>query len=378
MTWQNNLPAISAISTAETWQAALGEILQTLGNVRTEYSLGIVYATQSFTHDLADIEILLRQTTGVPDWVGTIGYGVCGTAVEYYEQNTISVLLLPIDKQSYRIFSEITDDTDPTITNMASWLSATQMPVILTHADPTSQIITGLVEDLSAECEGYLIGGISAAQGETSQIAGKPTGLGLSGVMFDSLTIPVQTSLSQGCSPIGEVHTITESVENILVSLDNKPALEIFKQDIGELLARDLASVAGYIFAAIPVEGSDQQDYLVRNLTGIDTDHNAIAIAARLPIGAKVMFCRRDHDSAIKDMHQMLENLKSRIGDSPIKAGIYVSCAARGPHQFNEDEAETKMITEVLGDFPLTGFFANGEISHNRIYGYTGVLTVFI
>jgi small ligand-binding sensory domain FIST len=35
------------------------------------------------------------------------------------------------------------------------------------------------------------------------------------------------------------------------------------------------------------------------------------------------------------------------------------------------------MIRKTLGDFPLTGFFANGEIHHNRLYGYTGVLTLF-
>jgi len=26
---------------------------------------------------------------------------------------------------------------------------------------------------------------------------------------------------------------------------------------------------------------------------------------------------------------------------------------------------------------PLVGFFANGEIARNHVYGYTGVLTVF-
>jgi small ligand-binding sensory domain FIST len=35
------------------------------------------------------------------------------------------------------------------------------------------------------------------------------------------------------------------------------------------------------------------------------------------------------------------------------------------------------MIHEALGDFPLTGFFANGEIHHDTLYGYTGVLTLF-
>jgi small ligand-binding sensory domain FIST len=36
-----------------------------------------------------------------------------------------------------------------------------------------------------------------------------------------------------------------------------------------------------------------------------------------------------------------------------------------------------KLIGDLLGDVPLTGFYANGEISYNRLYGYTGVLTLF-
>ena len=34
-------------------------------------------------------------------------------------------------------------------------------------------------------------------------------------------------------------------------------------------------------------------------------------------------------------------------------------------------------IKDALGDVPLAGFFANGEICNNRLYGYTGVLTLF-
>ena len=35
------------------------------------------------------------------------------------------------------------------------------------------------------------------------------------------------------------------------------------------------------------------------------------------------------------------------------------------------------LIEEAFGEFPLVGFFCIGEISHNRLYGYTGVLTLF-
>jgi small ligand-binding sensory domain FIST len=55
-----------------------------------------------------------------------------------------------------------------------------------------------------------------------------------------------------------------------------------------------------------------------------------------------------------------------------------VSCLARGPNLFGDDSEELKTIREALGDVPLVGFFANGEISNNRLYGYTGVLTLFL
>jgi small ligand-binding sensory domain FIST len=35
------------------------------------------------------------------------------------------------------------------------------------------------------------------------------------------------------------------------------------------------------------------------------------------------------------------------------------------------------MIRDRFGDIPLIGFFANGEISRDRLYGHTGVLTLF-
>jgi di/tricarboxylate transporter len=66
----------------------------------------------------------------------------------------------------------------------------------------------------------------------------------------------------------------------------------------------------------------------------------------------------------------------TRLGGPP-KAGIYVSCVARGAALFGEAGVETALIREGLGEFPLIGFFANGEISRDRLYGHTGVLTLF-
>ena len=44
---------------------------------------------------------------------------------------------------------------------------------------------------------------------------------------------------------------------------------------------------------------------------------------------------------------------------------------------FGARHAEFKMAREALGNIPLIGFFAGGEIARHHLYGYTGVLTVF-
>jgi small ligand-binding sensory domain FIST len=56
---------------------------------------------------------------------------------------------------------------------------------------------------------------------------------------------------------------------------------------------------------------------------------------------------------------------------------IYVSCAGRGGPHFGAPSAEMQIVRRALGDVPLVGFFAGGEIAHQDLYGYTGVLTVF-
>lgn len=88
------------------------------------------------------------------------------------------------------------------------------------------------------------------------------------------------------------------------------------------------------------------------------------------------MFCRRDRDSAVDDMRRMLADLRRRAGNAPIRGGLYFSCCGRGPNQFGPESAELRLVADELGAFPLVGFFANGEISNNRLYGYTGVLTL--
>ena len=60
-----------------------------------------------------------------------------------------------------------------------------------------------------------------------------------------------------------------------------------------------------------------------------------------------------------------------------ITGALYVSCSGRGGPHVGGPSAELQIVRRALGDVPLVGFFAGGEIARHHLYGYTGVLTVF-
>ena len=114
---------------------------------------------------------------------------------------------------------------------------------------------------------------------------------------------------------------------------------------------------------------------MVRNLVGIDPARGWLAVGDQVESGSRVMFVRRDPESAEGDLVGMLDKLKRRV-TAPPRGGVYISCVARGANMFGQVGREMELIREGLGTFPLIGFYADGEISNNRLYGYTGVLTL--
>jgi small ligand-binding sensory domain FIST len=170
---------------------------------------------------------------------------------------------------------------------------------------------------------------------------------------------------------------VSRSQGRILFSLDERPAFDVLREDVGATPNADPRSWLANIHAAIPIVGSDRADYVVRNIVGIGPEHGLVAIADTIGPSDRMMFVRRDPDSAERDLHRMLTDLKSR---SPVKpaAGLYFSCLARGPNLFRDNAHELKAIQTAFGDIPIAGFFGNGEIAHDRLYGYTGVLTLII
>ncbi len=359
--------------------------------------LGFVYVTDLLAEELPGILERLRQATGIADWIGTTGIGIAvngatdnGTAdtaaassirgaAEYYDEPAMAIMLADWAPEAYRLFSSFAGGGSAGTATWgphAAWIKQHEPPLAVAHADPRQPGLQAVIDDLAALSGTYLVGGLASSRGIAPQIAGTLADGGVSGVMLAD-AIPALASLSQGCSPIGPPHLATATDRNIVMAIDDRPALEVMKAEIGEVLSRDLSRCANYIYVGLPVAGSDTGDYLVRQLVGIDRERGWIAVGDLIGKNQPILFARRDVQTAREDLGRMLQRLKSRL-DRPIRGGLYFSCLSRGANMFGPDAAETRLILETLGDFPLVGFFANGEISNGRLYGHTGVLTLFL
>lgn len=361
---------------ADDWEAVVDACLVQIRPVPASANLGFLYVADALSEDLALILDRLQAATGVPHWVGTVGVGICATGVEYYGEPAVAVMLGEFAPGSFRVFSGLTGDPEGFAAEHGAWMAEHRPYLALVHADPAQPDIEDILGELAARTSsGFLVGGLASARNAVGFFADGVTRSGVSGVLF-SEQVPILTRLTQGCSPIGPHHRVTEAQRNILIEIDQRPALDVLKEDIGPELAGDLTRIGGLVFAGLPIPGSDTGDYLVRNLVGLDPDRGLLAIGHVAGEGDAVMFCRRDQDTAREDLIRMLAAIRRGLRGAP-RGGIYVSCLGRGVNLFGEGSAELGLIRSELGDFPLVGFYANGEISQDRLYGYTGVLTLF-
>jgi small ligand-binding sensory domain FIST len=362
----------------DSWEHACSQVADRLGTAAEGCDLGFLYVTDAFSNDLGRITEYLRSETGVAHWVGTQGVGICSTGVETYDRPAMVAMATDIPSDRFRLLPGGSEDLQGFLLATEEWRKQHDASFAIVHGDPRQAATPRLIAELADGLDGgFVVGGLTSSESDnTIQLADDLTEGGLSGVLLAG-TVPVATGLTQGCSLIGAKHEITEAQHNIIATIDGRPALDVFREDIGETLSRDLNRVAGYIFAALPIRGSDTGDYLVRNLVGIDPDQGLIAVGDLVETGMGIQFAKRDANSAREDLVRMLHDLKARTGGSA-RGALYFSCLGRGRNLFGDESEELEIIREELGDVPLAGFYANGEISHRRLYGYTGVLTLLL
>ncbi|QJY34610.1 hypothetical protein HND92_17550 [Diaphorobacter sp. JS3050] len=377
-------------------------------------TLGLLYITDHYADDAAALlDLLRRELPTVTDWAGAVGVGVAGNNVEYFDEPALSLMLCDLPRAHYRVFSGVA----PLAHGDAAGVGFAAHTALV-HADGQTPELADLVAEMAGRTSsGYLFGGVVASRGAQVQLAlpagGEGDGVlhgGLSGVAFDA-QVELVSRVTQGCQPIGAQAAITAVQDNVVLELDGEPALDVLLDTLGVTLQGDAqaalravrATLAGLEDADAPQRqrtGHFGADTRVRHIVGLDATRSGVALGDHVEVGMRLAFCQRNVGAARADLMRICAEIREELspqleeaqalpaaGSAPhaepaggrrICGALYVSCSGRGGPHFGGPSAELQIVRHALGDVPLAGFFAGGEIAAHRLYGYTGVLTVFV
>lgn len=163
-----------------------------------------------------------------------------------------------------------------------------------------------------------------------------------------------------GWDPFGIERKITKAIDNRLYELNGKPALDLYKQYLGEY-SKNLPSSA--LLFPLAVKKKADSPYIVRTILSIDEKDKAMVFAGDIPEGGYAQLMKANFDRLIDGASQAaLQSLKE-IGTKPDLA-LLVSCVGRRLVLDQKVEEELESVHEVFGkDTLLTGFYSYGEIS---------------
>ena len=243
--------------------------------------------------------------------------GVAASGVEYIDEPALVLMIAPLPRLSFRLFSGLQP--------LPAGSSGFTAHAVQVHAEGSTPDLQELIHELSARtATGYLFGGLASARNRTVHIAdGVFTG-GISGVAFGP-EVDLISRVTQGCQPIGPWRNITEGERNFVLSLDGEPALDCVLQDLGldrtlsdhALSQALLGTLVGLVTAAedVPTRpGQFGADTIVRHLVGVIPQYRALTIAEQVEPGMRLAFCTRNADAAARSCSHRHRNSR-RAGE---------------------------------------------------------------
>lgn len=177
------------------------------------------------------------------------------------------------------------------------------------------------------------------------------------GFYGDDLT--VSTGCYAGWSSFGAERIVTRSEGNVLYELDGRPALDLYKEYLGDF-AKDLP-YSGMRFP-LNIKADADSGEVIRTLLAIDEAAHSITFAGDIPEGYIARLMKPDLDVLIEGAEKAAQDIKQVAGKRGL--ALVVSCVGRRAVMQELSEEELEAISDTLGDnVHMTGFYSYGEIA---------------
>lgn len=163
-----------------------------------------------------------------------------------------------------------------------------------------------------------------------------------------------------GWIPFGPERIITKSKGNILMELDDLPALDLYSKYLGNK-ADQLPQAALLYPLNIKEEGKEQS--LVRTILNIDVENKSMILAGDVPEGSYAQLMMATVDGIAEGAATAASMALKNHSKKP-QLALLVSCIGRRLVMDQRVEEEIEEVSEILGEQAvIAGFYSYGEIA---------------
>lgn len=170
-----------------------------------------------------------------------------------------------------------------------------------------------------------------------------------------------------GCASFGGWDTFgieriaTKTKDNILYELDGKPALDLYKEYLGEK-SGELPASALLFPLSVRVQGAEES--YVRTILGVDEEHRSLIFAGDIPVNAYCKLMKSNSGNLISGSMRAAELGMDMLDKGRAELAILVSCVGRKLVLKQRVDEEIEVVRETVGPgATITGFYSYGEIS---------------
>ncbi|MEX0793159.1 MAG: FIST N-terminal domain-containing protein, partial [Pirellulaceae bacterium] len=376
----------ASLSLATATEEAGAEVLrEALEGLAAPVDLAMVFVSP---HHKAHLETIARQLCeklGTRNLFGCTGEAIVGNGREAEDTPAISLWVAHLPETTI-LPMHLEFQRTPDGGTIVGW--SEQLPpaweadsAALVLGEPFSFPADLLLERINEDHPGVpVIGGMASGgyqPGENLLIFGDQV-LESGGILiYLQGAVQVRWLVSQGCRPIGEPMVITKAERNIIYELGGMPALVRLEKLFRELPVADQQLVNNGLHVGRVVdeyqESRAQGDFLVRNVVGIEKDAGALMIGDYVRTGQTVQFHIRDEVSADAELRQLSAAAGRQAGKAD--TALLFTCNGRGTRLFSGPHHDAACLSSALGDLPMAGFFAMGEMgpigTKNFLHGFT-------